>query len=355
MPLPPLRFTPLLKPRAWGGHRLQAFGKDVRPAPAPAIGESWEIADLGPPVPDGVSRVATGPFRGATLSDLMMTHRTALLGRARDCGGRFPLLVKYLDAAENLSLQVHPTAAYAAGHPGSHLKTESWFVVRAEPGARIYRGIRRDVTADAFRRSIAEGTAVECLLEMRVKAGDYVPLESGTCHALGAGVVVAEVQTPSDTTFRVFDWNRNDPTRPLHVDQAMACTLFGEDQRLDRQRPTSLGQEALGWADGLRTATLGSNDHFAVLAVEASPSGDASPVDVGADGAPEVVMLTSGEAVLHADGHRPERLVAGDTVLVPADRPRTALHLAPGSVALRAAVMVAALRGDSSAVDWRAA
>ena len=171
MPLPPLRFTPLLKPRAWGGHRLQAFGKDVRPAPAPAIGESWEIADLGPPVPDGVSRVATGPFRGATLSDLMMTHRTALLGRARDCGGRFPLLVKYLDAAENLSLQVHPTAAYAAGHPGSHLKTESWFVLDAAPGARSQRlGARPDHArglgvqgAAGQRHQFAVGRAVDGL------------------------------------------------------------------------------------------------------------------------------------------------------------------------------------------------
>ncbi len=355
MPLPPLRFTPLLKPRAWGGYRLADYGKDVAPAPAPAIGESWEIADLAPPVVDGVSKVATGPFQGATLSGLMESHRSALLGQARDCRGRFPLLVKYLDASENLSVQVHPTAAYAERHPGAHVKDEAWFIVRAEPGAAIYRGIKPGVTAAAFRASIARGTAVDCLERMPVRAGDYVPLQSGTCHALGAGVLVAEVQTPSDTTFRVFDWDRNEPGRPLHVDEAMECTLFGADQRLDEQRPATLGASTLDWSDGLRAATLGANRNFSVSAVEASPSGDAAPLELDAAGAPEVLMLTAGEATLVAAGHRPERLRAGDSVLLAAEVTRTTLHLDPGAVALRAAVMVDALRQDSSARPWRAA
>jgi mannose-6-phosphate isomerase len=351
MPLPPLRFRPILKSRAWGGRGLAGLGKEVPPPPAPTIGESWEIADLAPPVADGVSRVASGPYQGATLTDLVTAHRTALLGRARDVGGRFPLLIKFLDAAEHLSVQVHPTAAFAAANPGAHLKTEAWFVVRAAEGAAIYRGIRAGVDERAFRRAIADGTAVDCLVRLPVRAGDCVPLESGLCHALGAGVLVAEVQTPSDTTFRVFDWNRNDPARPLHVDQAMACTLFGAAQGLERAPVTSVAACALGWSDGLRTATLCSNEHFTIDATEASPSGDADPLPCRTDGAPVVIMLTAGEAVLETEGHRPERLRAGDTVLLPADLVPTALHLAPESMALLAKPTLGILRHDGARRD----
>lgn len=336
MPLPPLRFTPILKPRAWGGDALGAFGK---PVPAGTrIGESWEVADLAPPVVEGESRVATGPFQGQTLHQLMATHRSAILGRARAAGERFPMLVKYLDAAEHLSVQVHPTAAYAAAHPGAHLKTEAWLVVRAAPGACVYRGVRADVTPDRFRRAIADGTAVDLLVREEVRAGDLVPLESGLCHALGAGVLVAEVQTPSDTTFRVFDWNRNDPSRPLHVDQAMECILFGAAQRLEERPVTRLDRAEAAWSDGLRAAELCRNEHFAIEAIEASPSGDAAPIAAVTDGAPVVLMLTAGEGVLECSGHRPERLAAGDTVLLPADLAPTTIDLAPGALLLRASV-----------------
>ena len=137
MPLPPLRCAPILKPRAWGGRSLKQLGKLVPPAPAAPIGESWEIADLAAPVVDGISHVASGPFAGQGLSQLIATHGSALLGRARANSGHFPLLIKYLDAAENLSVQVHPTAEYARTHPGAHLKTEAWFVISATPGASI--------------------------------------------------------------------------------------------------------------------------------------------------------------------------------------------------------------------------
>ena len=353
MPLPPLRFTPLLKARAWGGRRLSALGKAVAAAPAPPIGESWEIAELGPPVADGISRVADGPFGGTTLASLMATHRAALLGGAHDSDGRFPLLVKYLDAAEHLSVQVHPTAAYAAAHPGSHLKTEAWFVVAALPGAAVYRGIRADVTPNAFRRAIADGTAVDCLLRVPVAPGDFVPLESGLCHALGAGVLVAEVQTPSDTTFRVFDWHRNDPARPLHVEQAMECTLFGRDQRLDEAPILSAAGEAFGWSDGLRIAPLCSNRHFTIESLEASPAGDASPVEFVRSEGPTVLMVTRGEAVLDMPSGRCDRLEAGNTVLFPSDTVPTRVHLAPTAVALRVTVVPPILRQDAAHRTWK--
>jgi mannose-6-phosphate isomerase len=353
MPLPPLRFAPILKPRAWGGDALRAFGKSV-PAGV-RIGESWEIADLAPPVDDGESRVASGPFMGKSLHQLIASHRTAILGRVRATGDRFPLLVKYLDAAENLSVQVHPTAAYAAAHPGAHLKTEAWLVVRAAPGASVYRGIRPDVTPERFRRAIEDGSAVELLVREEVRAGDLVPLESGLCHALGAGVLVAEVQTPSDTTFRVYDWNRNDPARPLHVEQAMDCILFGAEQRLAQAPITGLERANAPWSDGLRTALLCRNTHFAIEAVEASPSGDAAPISCSSDGAPCVLMLVRGEAVMESEGHRPERLAAGDTVLLPADLAATTIDLSPGAVMLQASTAGLGIAPDAPRAGERSA
>ena len=355
MPLPPLRFEPILKPRAWGGRSLARFGKPVPAPPSPPIGESWEIADLAPPVADGVSRVKGGPFDGKTVSQLIDSHRAALLGRASHAGDRFPLLIKYLDAAENLSVQVHPTAAYAARHPGSHLKTEAWFVLHAEPGALIYRGVRDGVTADSFRRAIADGSAVDCLVREPVRAGDCIPLESGLCHALGAGVLVAEVQTPSDTTFRVFDWNRNDPGRPLHIEQAMECILFGEAQRLAGAPITGLERAGAPWSDGLRTASLCRNAHFAIEAIEASPSGDAAPIECSSDGAPCVLMLVRGEGVMQCEGHRPERLVAGDTVLLPAELVPTTIDLSPGAVMLQASTAGLGIPPDAPRAGERAA
>lgn len=338
MSLPPLRFRPVLKPRAWGGSGLRAFGKHV-PAGV-AIGESWEIADLGPPVEDGVSRVQGGPFDGAFLSALLETHGKAMLGKAAAVDGRFPWLVKYLDAADNLSVQVHPTAAYARAHPGAHLKTEAWVVLHAEPGACIYRGVRPDVTAEAFRRAVAAGGGgtLPLLVREPVAAGDCVPLESGLCHALGAGVLVAEVQTPSDTTFRVWDWDRGDPGRPLHVQQAMDCILFGEAQRLREVPVASLDRAGAMWSDGLRAAVLCRTSFFEIEVVEASPSGDAGTMTFEAADGPEVLMLGRGEAVMEAEGHRAEHLSAGDTVLLPAARVRTTVDLSPGAMLVRAAM-----------------
>jgi mannose-6-phosphate isomerase len=336
MPLPPLRFEPILKTRAWGGGALRALGKAAPVAGTVPVGESWEIADLAPPVADGVSRVASGPFRGTTLRDLMAEHRAALLGAAADADGRFPLLVKFLDAAENLSVQVHPTEAYAQRHPGSHLKTEAWVVVDAAPGAAIYRGVRPGIDAARFRAAIADGSAVDCLVREEVRPGDCIALQSGLCHALGAGVLVAEVQTPSDTTFRVFDWNRNDPARPLHVDQALECILFGDSQGLERAPIASLDRSAAAWSDGIRAATVCRNRYFGIALAEASPSGDAGPVEFRAAPAPRVLMLLRGTATLRAPGHREEHLRTGDTVLLPADCCAGEIRPEPGALLLEA-------------------
>ena len=172
------------------------------PANVP-IGESWEITDR----PDGVSVVANGPLAGKDVRWLMEHHARQLLGPARAQAERFPLLIKILDAKEKLSLQVHPPAAIAT-RLGGEPKTEMWYIAHAEPGAELYVGLRRGVTRAEFERKIKDGTVSDCFHRLPVKSGDAMFLPSGRVHGIGAGIVILEIQQNSDTTYRVFDWNR---------------------------------------------------------------------------------------------------------------------------------------------------
>ncbi|MFG0260002.1 MAG: type I phosphomannose isomerase catalytic subunit, partial [Phycisphaerales bacterium JB041] len=231
-----LTFEPILKAKVWGGRRLERLGK---PLPAGVdVGESWEIADLASTSAGGGggdaarSVISNGPLAGRTLHEAMDLWGERLLGRAaRSAAGGFPLLVKFLDAREHLSVQVHPSPEYARAHPDAHLKTECWYVVDAEPGSVIYKGVRPGVTRTDFERALRAGQGggvVELLDAVPALVGDCHNLPSGTLHALGAGVLVAEVQTPSDTTFRVYDWAAEfgRAGRELHVEQALACIDF---------------------------------------------------------------------------------------------------------------------------------
>lgn len=223
--LPPLTFQPIFKERVWGGRRLEHLYAKPLPPGAP-IGESWEITDR----PEGVSVVAAGPLAGKTLRWLMENHAADLLGGAKPCGGRFPLLVKLLDAREKLSLQVHPPPDKAAAL-GGEPKTEMWYVADAEPGADIFTGLRHGVTRADFERKIRDGTVAECFHRHAVRRGDAMFLPSGRVHALGAGSVIFEIQQNSDTTYRVFDWNRaglDGQPRELHVGPALASIDFAD-------------------------------------------------------------------------------------------------------------------------------
>jgi mannose-6-phosphate isomerase len=191
------------------------------------IGESWEIADLE----DDQSIVARGPARGRTLGELTQEWGTGLLGHASLVEGRFPLLIKFLDAHETLSVQVHPDEAMARRLGGRvRVKNEAWYVIDADDDGFICRGVRAGVDADALKRAIDEQRVERVLNRIPVRKGHCYYLPSGTIHTLGAGVVVAEVQTPSDTTFRVYDWNRIDPStgrpRDLHLEEALQCVSY---------------------------------------------------------------------------------------------------------------------------------
>lgn len=222
MDLYPLKFRPILKPKVWGGTRLAAIGRgDVTESDGP-IGESWELVDL----PDACSVVANGPLAGHPLHDVIAATGSDLLGNLPlTAEGGFPLLVKFLDIEQMLSVQVHPDATYCASHPDARLKSEAWFIIDSDENARLYRGLRDGVDADTFREHIENNTCVDDLRELRVKPNACYYLPAGTCHAAGGGMLVAEIQTPSDTTFRVYDWGRTD--RTLHLDEAMECMSLG--------------------------------------------------------------------------------------------------------------------------------
>lgn len=233
----PMRSVPVFKPRIWGGQRIrEVFGKDL-PA-GERIGESWEIADL----PEGQSTIDNGVFRGQTLGALVRQRGEAITG-VRGFAGPFPLLIKFLDAQQKLSVQVHPDAEACRRMGKGNLKTECWYIVHAEPGAVIYKGFKTPVTRERFAQAIREGTAAQLLAEVPVSPGECHFIPAGVVHTLGAGLLVAEVQTPSDTTYRVFDWNRVDESgrpRPLHVEEALESIHF--DVTPDKLPVTTVGR-----------------------------------------------------------------------------------------------------------------
>jgi len=210
--------------RIWGGHRLASlFGKKT--PPTATIGEAWEVVDR----PEAQSVVRSGPFRDRTLHELWTRDRKAIFGDVPD-SPRFPLLIKLLDAHDQLSLQVHPPAKVAASL-GGEPKTEFWFVASAIPGAKLHVGLREPVTRDQFARAVQAGTVAELVHSFEVKPGDSMFLPAGRFHGIGAGNVLVEIQQNSDTTYRVFDWNRVDDDgkpRQLHIDHALQSIDFND-------------------------------------------------------------------------------------------------------------------------------
>jgi mannose-6-phosphate isomerase len=220
----PLTFEPIFMERVWGGRRLaQAFSKNL--PPNVRIGESWEIVDR----PEAQSIVRDGSLQGKTLHDLWTHQRQAIFGNVAK-SERFPLLVKLLDAREKLSLQVHPPADVAK-MLGGEPKTEFWYVAAADPEAELFVGLEQPMTRDEFRNALLSGTIADHVHKIPVQAGDAMFLQAGRFHAVGAGNLLVEIQQNSDTTYRVFDWNR--PTdsgnpRQLHVDEALQSIDFND-------------------------------------------------------------------------------------------------------------------------------
>jgi mannose-6-phosphate isomerase len=233
----PLKFGPIYKERIWGGKKLrEVFGREM--PKGKRIGESWELADL----PDDKSRIINGELAGQTLEEAIRKYPEEITGVA-NFTLPFPLLIKFLDCGEVLSVQVHPDRATCKLMGKGDPKTECWYIISAAPGAVIYKGLKKGVTREKFARAIKKGTVEGMLNKVEVRAGECHYLPAGTPHSIGAGLLIAEIQTPSDTTYRVFDWNRLDKSgqaRQLHIEEAMESIHF--DASGDEFSVTTVGR-----------------------------------------------------------------------------------------------------------------
>lgn len=339
----PLLLTPLLFPKVWGGDRLARFGKPV--APGATIGECWELVDMEATSTSGAgggsarTLIAAGPLAGKTLADADAAFEGGLLGKARLIGGDFPLLVKFLDARENLSIQVHPSPAYARAHgvAGAKLKTECWYILAAEPGSVIYKGFKPGVTRQEFDRAVRQGGAAIVGLLNAVPAvpGACHNLPSGTVHALGAGVLAAEAQTPSDTTYRLYDWGRQGRTMHIEEGLASAAAAWDPEQSADLTRgATVAAYDAVAARNHDGWSRLVTTEFFTLDEARAAEGTALTIAD--AAHAPVAVLVLSGEATV-TDAGEPVIARTGQTLLVPAAAAaRGRLSVSPGSRVLRA-------------------
>ncbi len=301
--MPPLRLLPLFKQRPWGGQRLANLWRKQNQSTT-GWAESWEVVDLG----EDQSRVHGGPFDGRSLHDLVCEHPDELLGRHAACG-QFPLLFKFLDAAETMSVQVHPNDAQAATlAPGQHGKSEAWLILAAEPNRRLFVGLRSGVDRATLEQHLAAGTVEQCLHSIPARVGDVISVPAGTVHAIGAGVALAEIQQPSDVTFRLFDWNRRDThgrLRPLHVESALQCIDF-------TCGPVSpLAPQQLAAANGLSEELI-RTEHFVWRCHK-----QATHFRLPEEDRCRILSLIDGHAqIVSSTGREP--LAAGESLVIPA-------------------------------------
>lgn len=307
----PLIFHPIFKERIWGGRNLERLYRKQLPPGIP-IGESWEVSDR----PGDESVIANGPLSGKSLRWLMENSREELLGSAKSSvSGRFPLLIKILDAQEKLSLQVHPPASKAK-ELGGDPKTELWYVADSTPKADLFVGLKRGTTRAEFEKRIRDGTVAECFHRIGVKKGDTMFLPSGRVHALGAGNVIFEIQENSDTTYRVFDWNRVDregKPRDLHLEKSMASIDFDDIE-------PALVRSIIVGENGKGIRPLVRDPLFAVDLCEISEGKEfALPYSTM-----QIIAALEGQLVLEESTHR-LALRAGEFCLVPADCKKVSL------------------------------
>ena len=311
VPNSPLRFSPVFRSYIWGGNRLAGvLGKTV---PSDCIwAESWEVVDHGA----DQSIVSEGPYAGWSLHQLIESFPDEILGMHAAQFPSFPLLLKYLDCQRVLSVQVHPNDAYAKRmNPPDLGKTEAWYVVDAQPGAKIYAGLKSGVDRAALAQAIEEGRTEDCLHVVNAQAGDCIFIPAGTVHALGDGLLIAEIQQASDTTFRLFDWNRVDADgkpRPLHIEQALEVIDYASG-------PVEKCSAVPCDVDGM--STLVACDKFVLQKLEAKAT-----YALPHDGRFRILTVPQGTASLKV-GDETMRLEVGQTTLIPADHGNVRLEV----------------------------
>lgn len=294
----PVKLLPAYKDYLWGGEKLKTyFNKNTDLTP---LAESWELSTHK----DGQSIVASGEYNGLPLYEYIEKIGKSALGTRAERFEYFPLLIKLIDAKGSLSVQVHPSDEYALENEGEYGKTEMWYILDCDEGASLYYGFSRDVTREEYERAIKEETLTELLNAVPVKRGDVFFIPSGTVHAIGAGIIICEIQQNSNTTYRVYDYGRRDKngnTRQLHVDKALEVSMLKKSPPLPE---TSDGDDVM----------LASCEYFEVKRLRVGGSRE-----IFADGESFVsLIVTDGEGGLDFDGGS-LNIVKGDSIFVPAN------------------------------------
>lgn len=302
----PLKFTPILKEKIWGGNKIETILKH-NISPLKNCGESWEISGIV----DDESVVANGFLAENNLNELMEIYLTDLVGEKNyeKYGLGFPLLIKFIDAQDNLSVQVHPDDDFAQEKFGQNGKTEMWHVIQADEGSGLYVGFNQKITAQQYMDAVENGTLEDYLKFYPVKSGDTFMIPAGTVHAIGKGVLLAEIQQPSDITFRIYDWNRVDEqgnSRELHTEEAFDA-IHSEENLADFQVHYEREKN--------KTVTLVHSPYFNTNLLEMDMQVDKSFVQLDSF---VIYMCLEGSAFL-VSGDSKEKLETGEVVLIPAE------------------------------------
>ena len=297
-----IKFQPILKDKIWGGSKL----KNILGKPASQkAGESWEISTVN----GEISVIENGCYSGVKFDELLKEFQTEILGNTliEKFGGKFPLLFKYIDAAKNLSIQVHPGDEMAKKYHNSYGKTEMWYIMQADLDAEINVGWKNEITPEQYQESLQNGTIAEHLNFIKVSEGDSFFIKAGKVHAIGAGVLLAEIQQTSDVTYRVYDWNRVDEQgngRELHIDKARDAMNFKvlDDHSVEYESKIN------------ESSNLVDCEFFTtnIILIQGSLQKDYSSLDSFV-----VYMCVEGEITITVDGEK-ETLEYGQTMLIPA-------------------------------------
>lgn len=299
----PIKLLPAFKDYLWGGTKLKTdFGKK---SDLDIVAESWELSTHK----DGQSVVAEGPDAGLTLSEYIDKHGDGILGSNAQKFDYFPILIKLIDAKDNLSIQVHPSDDYALKNEGEYGKTEMWYVLDANEGASLYYGFKSEITKDEFEERINNNTLLDVLNKVEVHKGDMFFIESGTVHAIGKGIVICEIQQNSNTTYRVYDYDRRDANgnpRELHIKKAIDVSNLAP---ADQNRSASETVEH----EGFSVTRLAECRYFTVDKVEVDSQ---AALTVSPDSFKSIIV-TDGSGVLTFDGESVD-INKGDSIFIPA-------------------------------------
>lgn len=317
----PIIFTPDYKERVWGGEKLKTLlNKNI---PYPLTGESWELAAHK----NGQSIVANGEYKGLTLQELLVSHGKDLIGKEFNEGDKFPLLIKFIDAKNDLSVQVHPEDDYANIHENGELgKSEAWYVLQADEGATLVAGLVEGTTKELFREKLNKNQLEDVLATIEVKKGDVLNIPAGLLHAIGSGVLLAEVQQNSDTTYRVYDWGRvglDGKPRELHVEKSLDVIDF------DNKHSKEIAKGKRFEYDGYSITEYVQCDYFVLEEVIVTEF-----MEVNKEASFEIYMVVDGECVIEY-GTESLEVGLGTTLMLPADLSKYVIKTKSGVTLVR--------------------